>query len=133
MDLIRRGQHQPGTCLSGDCHNVGYWKQRIHWQWHCPLLDRGGEGLGEAGTVRQHDQYSLGGTYVELNQRSDDSRRLIGRFGIAHLISHRGECFRVTGTGCPGAQFWPDGQGRQGAPAGCGSNFSPDSIQDSGC
>jgi hypothetical protein len=49
MDLIRRGEHQSGTCLSRGCRNAVRWKQRIHRQWHRPLLDRAGESLGEAG------------------------------------------------------------------------------------
>jgi len=77
MDLIRRSQHQSGTCLSRGCHNAVSWEQRIHWQWHCPLLDRAGEGLGEAGTVRKHDQHSIVGTDVKLPQRSGGCECLI--------------------------------------------------------
>jgi hypothetical protein len=75
MDLIRRGQHPSATCLSSECHNAVRWEQRIHWQWHRFVLDRASESLGEAGTVRQHDQHPIRGAYAELSQSSDNCGR----------------------------------------------------------
>jgi hypothetical protein len=46
-----------GTGLGGDGDDVVRWQERIYWQWHHALLDR----AGEAGTVGEHDQHSIGG------------------------------------------------------------------------
>ena len=36
------------------------------------------ESLGEAGTVRQHNQHPIPGTHAEFSQRSGDRGRLFG-------------------------------------------------------
>jgi hypothetical protein len=79
MDPIGRGQQQPGTCGGGDCDDDVRWEPRIHRQWHCALLHRASERLGEARTVGQHDQYPIGGAHVELSQRGRDCGRLVGQ------------------------------------------------------
>jgi hypothetical protein len=103
-----------GTGLGGDGDDVVRWQERIYWQWHHALLDR----AGEAGTVGEHDQHSIGGVRVELSQRGGDGGRLIGQFGVTHSVATVVTDVVLQRPVCHVAQVRPDG-GDDERPAHC--------------
>jgi hypothetical protein len=59
-------------------------KQWINREWYRSVLDRASESLGEAGTIRQHNEHPFPWVDAEFSQCGGNSGRFFGRFEMGH-------------------------------------------------